>query len=113
MRKNITYSFFFINLDGQQIYKTVTIATNRPKAGQDCNKLITDFLSLTVQRYNNSEKTSLKHSVHFVCNPSALLDFDTKDIEMRNVFHDVGRKVGLDDTLTAKTTDTSFRFVPI
>ncbi len=40
MRKYITYSFFFINLDGQQIYKTVTIVTNRPNAGQDCNKLI-------------------------------------------------------------------------
>ena len=40
IRKNITYSFFFINFDGQQTYKTVTIATNRPKAGQDCNKLI-------------------------------------------------------------------------
>ena len=40
MRKNITYSFFFINLDGQTTYITVTIATNRPKAGQDCNKLI-------------------------------------------------------------------------
>ena len=67
MRKYITYSFFFINLDGQQIYNTVTIATIRPHAGQDCNKLITDFLSLTVQRYNISEKISLKHSVHFVC----------------------------------------------
>lgn len=89
MRKYITYSFFFINLDGQQIYKTVTIATNRPKAGQDCNKLITDFLTLTVQRYNNSEKTSLKHSVHFVCNPSALLDLDTENVEMGNGLHDV------------------------
>ena len=69
MRKNITYSFFFINLDGQQIYKTVTIATNKPKAGQDCNTLITDYLSLTVQRYEISKK----HHSNKVCILCAIL----------------------------------------
>ena len=36
--------------------------------------------------------------MHFVCNLSALLDFDTEDVEMRNVLHDVRREVGLDDS---------------
>ena len=50
---------------------------------------------------------------HFMCNSSALFDFDAEDEEMGNGLHDVRRKVGLDDTLATEAANASLRFIPI
>ena len=41
------------------------------------------------------------------------LELDAEDIKMRNGLYNVGRKVGLDDTLTTKTANASLGFIPI